>query len=137
MKQQEKEPPKLSRREREIMEIVYAREGATIADIHAAMQDQPSQGAVRKMVQILEAKGHLKHTKTGREHVYLPSQAKQSAARTALQGLLDTFFGGSLREAVAAHLTGKSKKLDDGELGEIARLIQEAQARQTAGTKNK
>lgn len=116
----------LSRREREIMEIIYAREQATVAEIQAAMQDAPGLGAVRKMVQILEAKGHLKHSKAGREHVYLPSQAKKSAAKRALQGLLDTFFGGSLREAVAAHLTGKPQALDAAELKAIEKLIQEA-----------
>ncbi len=117
---------KLSRREREIMEIVYAREQATVAEIQAAMQDAPGLGAVRKMIQILECKGHLKHSKSGREHVYQPSQAKQSAAKRALQGLLDTFFDGSLRDAVAAHLTGKSHPLDAAELKAIEKLIQEA-----------
>jgi len=117
---------KFSRREREIMEIIYAGEQATVAEIHAAMRDAPSLGAVRKMIQILESKGHLKHSKSGREHVYQPSQTKQSAAKRALQGLLDTFFGGSLREAVAAHLTGKAQTLDAVELKEIERLIQSA-----------
>ncbi len=91
----------LSRREREIMEIVYAKGGATAADIHENLADPPGRGAVRKLVQILEAKGHLKHIKQGREHVYQPVRAKQSAAKKALQSLLDTFFGGNLSDAVA------------------------------------
>lgn len=126
-----KDAAKLSRREREIMEIVYAREGATVAEIHSALQDAPGRAAVRKLVQILEDKGHLKHTKAGREHTYHASQPKHSAARRALQGLLDTFFGGSLRDAVAAHLTGKARKLDEAELREIEKLVQ--QAREATG----
>lgn len=121
-----KDAAKLSRREREIMEIVYAREGATVAEIHAALQDAPGRAAVRKLVQILEDKGRLKHTKAGREHIYHASQPKHSAARRALQGLLDTFFGGSMRDAVAAHLTGKASRLDETELSEIEKLIQKA-----------
>lgn len=118
---------KLSRREREIMDIVYARGEATAATIRAAMHDAPGAASVRKLIQILEEKGHLKHSKDGREHVYRPAQAKHSAARRAMQGLLDTFFGGSLKEAIATHLTGGSRKLPEEELREIARLIRDAQ----------
>ena len=117
----------LSRREREIMEIVYARGTATAADIREALHDAPSPASVRKLIQILEAKGHLKHDKDGREHVYRPVKAKQTAARRALSSLLETFFGGSLRDAIATHLTGTSKPLPDAELREIAKLIREAQ----------
>jgi BlaI family penicillinase repressor len=118
---------KLSRRERQIMDIVYARGEATAATIRDAMDDAPTPATVRKLIQILEVKGHLKHTKSGREHVYQPARAKQSVARRALQGLLDTFFGGSLKEALAMHLTGDTRKLPDEELREIAKLIRDAQ----------
>lgn len=109
------------------MEIVYAHGEATAATIRQAMQDAPGAATVRKLLQILENKGHLKHSKSGREHVYQPSKAKHSVARRAMQGLLDTFFGGSLREAIALHLTGGTKKLPEEELREIAKLIRETQ----------
>jgi BlaI family transcriptional regulator, penicillinase repressor len=125
---------KLSRREREIMDIVYARGEATAATIREAMHEAPSPASVRKMIQILEAKGHLKHGKEGREHVYQPIKAKHSAARRAMQGLLDTFFGGSLSEAIASHLTGKAKRLPEDELKEIARLIRDAQQQNRSPT---
>ena len=117
---------KLSRREREIMDIVYARSEATAAMIRDAMVDAPGAATVRKLIQILETKGHLKHVKDGREHVYQPVRAKHSVARRAMQGLLDTFFGGSLRDAIATHLTGGADRLPDDELREIAKLIQGA-----------
>ncbi len=116
-----------SRREREIMEIVYAKGSATAAAIRQAMSEAPSAATVRKLLQILEAKGHLKHGKDGREHVYQPVQAKHSVARRMMQGLLDTFFGGSLRDAIASHLTGGAGRLPEDELKEIARLIRDAQ----------
>ena len=117
----------LSRREREIMDIVYAREQATAAAIREAMHNAPSPATVRKLVQILENKGHLKHVKAGREHVYQPLKTKRSAARRAMQGLLDTFFGGSLRDAIASHLTGTAGGLPKDELKEIAQMIRDAQ----------
>ncbi len=116
----------LSRREREIMEIVYAKGGATAADIHENLADPPGRGAVRKLIQILEAKGHLKHAKQGREHVYQPVRPKQSAAKKALQSLLDTFFGGNLSDAVATHLTGQGERLSEEELSKIAGIIRTA-----------
>lgn len=126
----------LSRREREIMDIVYAQGQATAAAIREAMHDAPGAATVRKLVQILENKGHLTHAKTGREHVYRPMKAKRSAARRALQGLLDTFFGGSLREAIASHLTGSDARLPEDELKQIAQMIREAQ-KQTRNTSEK
>jgi BlaI family transcriptional regulator, penicillinase repressor len=123
---------KLSRREREIMDIVYARGRATAATIRGAMHEAPSSAAVRKLLQILETKGHLKHGKEGREHVYQPVKAKVGAARRAMQGLLDTFFGGSLSEAIASHLTGNAGKLQEDELKEIARMIRAAREQSNA-----
>ncbi len=117
---------KLSRREREIMEIVYTEGKATAATIREAMQDPPGASSVRKLIQILENKGHLQHIKEGRQHVYLPVRETKTVARQSLQMLLDTFFGGSLRDAIATHLTGSSKKPSEAELREIARLISEA-----------
>lgn len=109
------------------MDIVYAQEQATAAAIRAALHNAPSPATVRKLIQILENKGHLKHIKSGREHVYQPLKTKRSAARRAMQGLLDTFFGGSLSEAIASHLTGGSGRLPEGELKEIAQMIRAAQ----------
>lgn len=120
----------LSRREREIMNIVFASGEATAATIREAMHDAPGSATVRKLIQILESKGHMKHVKVGREHVYQPVRAKKSVARKAMQGLLETFFEGSLKNAIALHLTGSSKPLCDEELQEIAKLIQDAQSAQ-------
>jgi predicted transcriptional regulator len=118
----------LSSREREIMNIVYASGEATSATIREAMDDAPGSATVRKLIQILEAKGHLKHKKAGREHVYQPVRAKQSMARRAMQGLLDTFFEGSLKNAIATHLTGNATKLSEDELRQISKMIEDAQA---------
>lgn len=122
------EEKKLSAREREIMDIVYARDEATAAEIREAMQDAPGAATVRKLIQIMESKGLLKHTKSGREHIYGPVTAKRSMARRAMQRVLDTFFGGSLKDAMASQITGGAAKLSADELNEIARMIDEARA---------
>jgi BlaI family transcriptional regulator, penicillinase repressor len=97
-----------SRRERQLMEILYARGEASVAEIHAALSDPdgngPSYNSVRKLLSILEEKGHLTHREAGRQYIYAPARSPKTAARSALRGLLGTFFGGSPRELMATLL---------------------------------
>lgn len=119
-------PASLSRREREIMDIVFALERATLAEIQERMDDPPTRPALRSLLTILEGKGHLTHTKAGREFVYAATHEKTSAGKSALRRVLDVFFGGSLEDAVAAHLADPKQKPDPGELAALERLIAEA-----------
>src|SRR6266567_3008449 len=91
----------LSRRERQIMDVVYRRGRATAAEIHDQLPDPPHAAAVRTLLRILEKKGHLRHEKDGLRHIYLPTTPRSVAQRSALRHLLGTFFGGSRAAAVA------------------------------------
>ena len=118
-------PTYLSRRERQIMEVVFARGEATVNQICAEIPDAPTDMAVRRMMHILEEKGHLRRRKEGREVVYLPAQSKARAGLNALQRVLDTFFDGSLDEALAAQLTRKEGVTHD-QLSRMRTLIDRA-----------
>ena len=120
------EQTRLSGRERQIMDIVYARGEASATHVLADMADPPSRTAVRTFLRILEDKGHLKHRKEGREYVYRPVKPRGRAGRSALRGVLDTFFGGSLEEAVAAHLADPKCELTDDDLERLNALIRDA-----------
>jgi len=117
----------LSRRERQIMDIVFARGQATGADIRHQLPDPPTRGALRIMLRILEEKGHLTHTRRGREFVYAPTASRKQVGPPALRRVVDTFFDGSIRNAVAAHLAQRDTKVSDEELKRLAKLIREAQ----------
>jgi BlaI family transcriptional regulator, penicillinase repressor len=116
----------LSRRERQIMDVIYARGPVTAAQVVAGLADPPSKTAVRTLLRILEEKGHLKHVQRGREYVYQPTQPRMRAARSALQRVLETFFSGSLEKAVAAHMAAPGAKLSPEELQRLADLIHQA-----------
>ncbi|MEL6611875.1 MAG: BlaI/MecI/CopY family transcriptional regulator [Bacteroidota bacterium] len=118
--------PSLSRRERQIMDIVYRTGEATAAEVRAALSDAPSYSAVRALLRILEEKGHLAHTQDGPRYVYRPTVAPEKAQRSALRHLLDTFFDNSAERAVAALLDLKSDQLSDDDLDRLTRLIDEA-----------
>jgi predicted transcriptional regulator len=118
--------PQLSRRERQIMDVIYARGEATAADVLAELPDPPSKTAVRTILRILEEKGHLKHKQQGLRYVYQPSRRRGPAGRSALQRVLHTFFDGSLEKAVAAHLGDSAADLSDDELARLAELIHQA-----------
>ena len=118
-------PTHFSRRERQIMDVVFARGEATVNQICAEIPDAPTDMAVRRMMHILEAKGHLRRRQEGREVVYLPVQSKARAGLNALQQVLDTFFCGSLDEALAAHLTKKEGVTPD-QLSRMRTLIDRA-----------
>ena len=120
------EQSQLSRRERQIMEIVYARGEATATEVRSAMADPPTRTAVRTFLKILEGKGYLRHEKRGREFVYEPTQPRRRVGQSALRGLLHTFFDGSLEKALAAHLADPACRPSPEELKRLVGLINEA-----------
>lgn len=122
----------LSRRERQIMNVIYADSQATAVEVHAALPDAPSRTAVRTTLGILVRKGWLKHSKRGREFVYRPVRSGNMEARKAFQSLLNTFFGGSIEEAVASHLANPKSSVSDEELAKLECLIREARKKEDA-----
>ncbi|MCU0305123.1 MAG: BlaI/MecI/CopY family transcriptional regulator [Thermoanaerobaculales bacterium] len=116
----------LSRRERQIMEVIYARGRATAAEVREDLPDPPSYSAVRAMLRILEDKGHLSHESDGPRYVFRPTVPREEARETALKRLVQTFFGGSPERAVAALLELDDEGLDERALDRIAERIDEA-----------
>jgi BlaI family transcriptional regulator, penicillinase repressor len=116
--------PQLSRRERQVMDLVYERGRATAAEITAGLPDPPSYSAVRALLRILEEKGHLRHEADKLRYVYMPTVPRDQASRSALRNLVRTFFEGSATQAVAALLDQAS--LSDADLERLAQLIDEA-----------
>ena len=116
----------LSRRERQIVDILYAQGRATAADVLAALPDPPSYSAVRAMLRILEDKGHVRHEQDGPRYVYLPTVGRDRAKKTALRHVLQTFFNGSAEQALSALLDESDTRLSDLELDRLARLIDRA-----------
>lgn len=119
-------PPTLSRRERQIMDLVYRHGEATAAEVMDGLPNPPSYSAVRAMLRILEEKGHLAHTKDGPRYVYQPTVAPEKARRTALRHVVRTFFDDSAEQAVAALLDVAGSNLSDDELNRLATLIEQA-----------
>jgi predicted transcriptional regulator len=124
MKKTEEAP--LSRRERQIMDILFARGSAAGQEIQAELEDAPSYSSVRTILRILEQKGYVKHTEDGLRYVYQPAIPKETARKSALQRVLHTFFEGSAQKAVAALLDPKAFRLSKAELDELSRLIEQA-----------
>jgi predicted transcriptional regulator len=120
----------LSRRERQIMEVIYARGEATATEIVETLPDPPSRTAVRTFLRILENKGHLRHKKQGREFVYSPTKQRGPAGKSALARVLDTFFNGSLEQAVAAHLLDRKTEITPDELERLSGLIRAARKKE-------
>lgn len=121
-------PPDLSRRERQIMDAVFALSEATVNQVVEAIPDAPTAMAVRRMMHILEEKGHLKRRENGREIVYSPRETRIKAGRNAFQNVLETFFGGSLEEALAAHLHLRKDSVSDDERERLIALIEQAKS---------
>jgi predicted transcriptional regulator len=121
------DPSELSRRERQIMDAVYSLGEATVNKVVETIPSPPTAMAVRRMMHILEEKGHLRRRESGREVIYLPRQAKSKAGRRALQQVLETFFGGSLEEALAAHLHLRKDQVSADERKRLIALIEQAQ----------
>jgi len=119
----------LSRRERQIMDIIFSRSEATAAEVNAAMPDQPSYSTVRTLLRILEEKGHLKHHEDGQRFVYVPTRTRAAESKSALRRLVKTFFGGSFADAVAALVDTADGRLPAEELKRIEDIIKKAKSK--------
>jgi BlaI family penicillinase repressor len=118
-----KQQHSLSRRERQIMDVLISRERASVTEIQAAIPDPPGYSAVRATLRIMEEKGHIRHEQEGASYVYLPKIAPERAKRSALRHMLDTLFNGSPEQVMAALLDAKPSP---GELDRIAAMIETA-----------
>jgi len=116
----------LSRREREIMDVIYHSGRATAAEVLDQLAEPPSYSAVRALLRVLEDKGHLRHEEDGPRYVFLPTVPRERALQSALRQLLHTFFDGSAEQAVAALLDLSSARLSDAELQRLSQLIADA-----------
>ena len=116
----------LSRRERQIMNIIYQKGSATAAEVLENLPDPPSYSAVRALLKVLEVKGHLKHRQDGPRYLFSPRVSREKAKRSAVQQLLQTFFDGSAEQAVATLLDVSGSDLSDNELDRLTHLINEA-----------
>lgn len=116
----------LSRRERQIMDILHRAGKATAADVLDGLPEAPSYSAVRALLKILETKGHIRHEEEGRAYVYMPIARRVEARQSALSHLLKTFFDNSAEQAVAALLAIKGEKMSDAELNRMGKLIERA-----------
>lgn len=116
----------LSRRERQIMDIIYQRGQATAAEVQENMPDPPSYSAVRAMLRLLEEKGYLKHEQDGPRYVFKPTLAREKARKSALKQMLETFFDGSTEQAVAALINLSKAKLSPDELDRLSQMIETA-----------
>ena len=114
----------LTRREREIMDILYRRGKATAHEVLAGLAEPPSYSAVRALLRILEERGHVKHTVDGQQYVYAPAVAQTDARKSALSHLVKTFFAGSVEQAVAARVDRSNLSRD--ELDRLSELIERA-----------
>jgi BlaI family transcriptional regulator, penicillinase repressor len=116
----------LSRRERQMMDILYRKGRATAAEIHEALPDPPTYSAVRAKLRVLEEKGHIRHEEEALRYVYLPVVARDSARRSALRHMVSTFFGGSVEETVAALLDLSAANLNKNDLDRISQMVEQA-----------
>jgi predicted transcriptional regulator len=116
----------LSRRERQIMDILYQRGKASAAEVREGMEDAPSYSAVRALLRVLEDKGHVRHQAEGLKYVYVPAVARDKAKRSAVKHLVDTFFNESPEQVVAALLDVSSRRLTSDELDRMAAMIEKA-----------
>ena len=116
----------LSRRERQIMDLLFRRGKATAAEVQRDLPDPPSYSAVRALLRILEQKGHVKHEQDGPRYVYVPRLDRDTARATALRHLVQTFFDGSTEQAMAALIDTSARTLGDAELERLAELIEKA-----------
>jgi len=126
-------PYLLSRRERQIMDAVYSLGQPSAQQVLDALPDPPGLSSVRKLILILEAKGHLRHIVDGKQHVYLPTQPRQSAARSAIRQVLNTFFGGDLEMAVTTLLSEAETELSDEQAARLSAMIEAAKGGQPEG----
>ena len=116
----------LSRRERQIMDVIYREGQATATEVLEGLPDPPSYSAVRAMLRVLENKGHLRHVPDGTRYVYRPTLARERAGKPALENVIQTFFDGSAEKAVAALLDLSRSELSRVELDRLSELIEQA-----------
>src|SRR3954449_4770717 len=116
----------LTRRERQIMDILYRRSRATAAEVMADLPGEPNYSTVRTQLRVLEDKGHVRHEEEGLRYVYVPAVPRHAARKSALKHLVDTFFDGSAEQVVAAVLGGEASQLSDEDLDRISGLIEKA-----------
>jgi predicted transcriptional regulator len=120
----------LSRRERQIMDILFEAQEASAADVHRLLPDPPSYTSVRTLLGILEEKGWVTHREEGRRYVYRPRRSPAKEGRSALSRVLKIFYGGSLEQALAAHLSDPGRGPSEEELQRLRELIDEAESSQ-------
>ena len=118
--------PSLTRRERQIMDVLYRRGRATAADVMADLPGEPNSSTVRTQLRVLEDKGHVLHEDEGLRYVYAPAVPRHAARKSALKHLVETFFDGSAQQVVAAVLGGEASRLSDEDLERISELIEKA-----------
>jgi predicted transcriptional regulator len=116
----------LTRRERQIMDVLYRRGRATAAEVMADLPGEPNYSTVRTQLRVLEDKGHVRHDEEGGRYVYAPAVPRHAARRSALKHLVETFFDGSAEQVVAAVLGGEASRLSDEELDRVSALIEKA-----------
>jgi len=116
-------PNTLSRRERQIMDVLYKLEQATVADVLGRLTGKPNYSTVRAQLRVLEDKGHVQHEEHGLRYIYVPTVPRHIARRSALRHLVETFFEGSAEKVVAALLGGEVSRISQEELDRLARLI--------------
>ena len=121
-------PPRLSKREREIMDVIYRLGRANAAEVHEQLADPPTYTTVRGLLRILEEKGHLRHEQDGQRYVYAPSTPRDDAGASHLSHVIRTFFDGSPSKAMAA-LLGAGEARSDEELKRLQQLIEQARGR--------
>lgn len=119
----------LSRRERQIMNIVYEKGQATAQEVRDGMSDAPSYSAVRALLKVLEEKGHLKHEEDGPRYVYLPTSPRAHVAVSALKQVVQTFFGGSATKAALTLISDREADLTTADIERLEKLIEELKQR--------
>jgi BlaI family penicillinase repressor len=118
-----------SQREKQVLDAVYAGAPATVGDVLARMPDPPSYSAVRAMLARLEEKGFVRHEEDGSRYVYHPTRERVQTRASIVERIVDTYFDGSPTKLVAAMLDRSAMKLSDGELDELAALVDAARSR--------
>ena len=121
---------RLSRRERQIMDILFRHGRAPASVVRKELPGAPASSTVRTQLRILESKGHVRHEEEGLRYVYRPVTPRRTARRSALRHLVETFFEGSAEQAVTALLGGEARRLTEPELNRIARHVADARAAQ-------
>lgn len=123
---QRRAPASLSRRERQILDVVYRLGKATAADVHAALPDAPTYTTVRGLLRVMTDKGYVRHTREGRRYVYASSTPRRAAGASSIAHVVRTFFGDSPADAMAALLGSEKDRISDAELARLAAIVAEA-----------